>query len=76
MFNNFLITLIFYVPNHKKKFKSIYFPLPFISNSGKLCETCIKSRFEKPFVTDLQTCSETRSYRIHDECLSILSTFT
>ena len=41
-----------------------------------ICETCIKSRSEKPLVTDLRTSSERRQNRIRDECLSILSAFT
>ena len=45
-------------------FKSIYVPLPFISNSGKLCVLCIKARCKKPLVTDLQTCPKKRPNRI------------
>ena len=66
----------FLCTNHKKRFKSIYAPLSFISNSGKLCEKCVKSRSKKPLVTDLRTCPETRPNGILDESLSILSTFT
>ena len=47
----------------KRRLKYIFIPLPSISNSGKLSETCIRACYEKQFFTELRMCLKLRLNR-------------